>query len=309
MLPPYAAPDVTDWVALREEPRGATTKDWLLPPGSGDRDPEWLWKEVSVETSGLYRELGQDWGERVAVEVANLLAVPAARVDLGRRDGKRGVVCRSFASDRAGDPALTNASELLPNVVAGYDPHKTGESPGYTLDAVIELLTDVEAPDGSDPVVPDGRSAFAGVLLLDALIANRDRHHDNWGLVQTSEGVARLAPAFDQACCLGYQANEDDKKRRLDEDRVREWAERGRSNQFEGHPNLVDLAVEALGRIPAGASAFWIARLKSVTLHDMESVVRRVPDELMSQVDRTFAIRVMDVNRRRILDAWNARGG
>jgi hypothetical protein len=308
MPDPYSALDVTDWVALRDEPRGVTTKDWLVPPDGGAADPEWLWKETAVESSGLERVLGHDWGERVAFEVATVLGVPAAVVELGRRSGRRGVVCRSFASARAGDPALANASELLPNVVEGYDPEKTGEAPGYALDSVFDVLAEVAPPAGSDPAVPDGRSAFAGILMMDALIANQDRHHDNWGVLQGQDGTAQLAPAFDQACCLGYQATADDKARRLEEGRVGDWAARGRSNQFEGRPPLVRLAHNALERIPAEVARFWLERLESVTLEQMQAVVGRVPGDLMSQVDRTFAVEVMVSNRRRILDGWHARG-
>ncbi|HEX9888339.1 MAG TPA: HipA domain-containing protein [Nitriliruptorales bacterium] len=285
-----------------------TTKDWLLPRDSGPTDPEWLWKGTPVEATGLHRVLGHDWGERVACEVAKLLAVPAAVVELGSLDGDRGVVCRSFASARAGHPSLSNASELLPTVVAGYDQDKTGVAPGYTLDAVFDVLAESAAPAGSDPVVADGQTAFAGVLMMDALIANQDRHHDNWGVVQAPEGTKQLAPAFDQACCLGYQATADDKRRRIEEGRVEEWAARGRSNQFEGKPNLVELAHEALGRVPEDGAKFWLERLESVTLEQMRIVIDRVPGDRMSQVDRTFAVEVMRVNRRRILDGWDAPG-
>lgn len=308
MPEPYPVIDVTDWVADREEPRGVTTKDWLLPPDAEQDDPEWLWKEVAVEATGLERTLGHDWGERCATEVARLLEVPVAVVELGRRAGIRGVISESFASARAGQPPLNNASELLPTVVDGYEASKIGEVEGYTLESVWALLDGVAPPDGSTTDVLDARSGFAGILVMDALIANQDRHHDNWGLVQTSEGAARLAPAFDQACCMGYQATEADKERRLAENRVGEWAERGKSNQFEGKPSLVDLAHDALARIsPTGASC-WLDRLEAVTLDDMQEVVDRVPDDLMSQVDRTFAVQVMAVNRRRILDGWSARG-
>lgn len=215
------------------------------------------------------------------------------------------MVCRSFASDRAGHPVLSNANELLPNVVAGYDPSKKGETVGYTLDAVFTVLDGVAPPPGSDYVVQNAHAAFARVLVLDALIANQDRHHENWGVLQDrSSGEPLLAPAFDQACCLGYQARENHKERLLDTGKVDRWARRGRSNHFEGRPNLVDLAIDCVARLDRSAAAFWMHWLESVTLADMEDVVTPVPDDLMSQVDRRFAIQVMYVNQRRILDGW-----
>lgn len=305
----YDVWDVSDWPALDFATRGRTAKEWLIRPDGSDEEPEWLWKEVPVESSGLERSLGHDWGERVACEVAGLLGVPAHEVQLARRWERRGVVCRSFASVRAGHPVLSNANELLPNVVTGYDPSKKGEVAGYTLDAVFTVLDGVAPPAGSDTVVQNAHAAFAGVLVVDALIANQDRNHENWGVLQDrSSGEILLAPAFDQACCLGYQEREDHKERLLVTGEVDQWARAGRSNQFEGRPNLVDLALDCLARLDRSVAAFWIQRLESVTLADMEDVVQPVPDDLMSQVDRRFAIDVMYENQRRILHGWANNG-
>lgn len=300
--------NVTEWQSLRLEQRGATTKDWVLPPHSPAEEPEWLWKQVATESSGLRRALGHDWGERVAGEVAGLLGVPAATVELAVRGDQRGVICRSFASHRAGLPALTNASEILGTVVPGYDGSRTGQHPDYTLEAVFELLAGVEPPAGSNTAITNGQEAFAGVLLLDAIIANQDRHHDNWGLLQAQDGATTLTPAFDQACSLGYQATQTDKERRLQEGSVQQWAARGRATQFATRPRLVKLAVRALERIHARAAEHWIARLEALSLYDIEHLVRRVPAHLMSHVDRRFATEIVRVNRERTLDAWSARG-
>lgn len=301
----YDVRDVSNWPALDFAARGTTAKEWLIDPDGDADEPEWLWKEVAVEHTGLERQLGHDWGERVAREVAGLLGVPAHEVQLARRGERRGVVCRSFASDRAGHPALSNANELLPNFVAGYDPNKKGEAAGYTLDAVFAVLDDVAPPAGSDNVVQDAHAAFAGVLVLDALIANQDRHHENWGILQDrTSGETLLAPAFDSACCLGYQERQDKKTRLLDTGEIDRWARRGRANQFESRPNLVDLAIECLGRLDRSVAAFWMRQLKSVTCAKLQAVVTPVPDDLMSQVDRSFAVILMCTNQKRILDAW-----
>lgn len=82
--------------------------------------------------------------------------------------------------------------------------------------------------------------------MLDAVIGNQDRHHDNWGVIDTQDGARYLAPAFDLASCLGYQALAERKLRDLDRGDVASWAKRGRSNQFDGRPNRT--------RRPAGST-------------------------------------------------------
>jgi serine/threonine protein kinase HipA of HipAB toxin-antitoxin module len=49
--------------------------------------------------------------------------------------------------------------------------------------------------DGADDV-------FLGYLMLDAWIANLDRHHENWGLVLTKDITGHLAPSYDHASSL-----------------------------------------------------------------------------------------------------------
>lgn len=259
-----------------------------------------------TETTGLQRTLGHDWSERIATQVARTLEIPSSRVELAHRHGARGVVSQSFAPRKSG-LQLSNASLLLPNVVADYDARKKREVPGYTLEAAFAVLTGYGPPIGAPSEIGDGSSAFAGYLMLDAVVGNQDRHHDNWGVIIGQRGERRIAPSFDPASCLGYQAPEVAKEQYLARGDVALWARRGRSNHFEGRPNLVSHAVNALLRVPRTAADAWVARLSSVADDAWEPMVDAVPTGLMSQADRRFAVEVLRLNKRRVIDEWHAR--
>lgn len=82
---------------------------------------------------------------------------------------------------------------------------------------------------------------------------------------------------------------------------VERWCARGRANRLEGRPGLVDAAVAALQLAAPKARAYWLQQLQDVSDDDVRAVLARVPR--MSEVARMFAGRVLEVNRRRVLDA------
>lgn len=111
---------------------------------------------------------------------------------------------------------------------------------------------------------------------MSILVANTDRHHENWALLLTDDRSPQLAPSFDHASSLGFQLSDDERQDRLDTTdsgrTVEAFARRGRSRHFAGSPSLVGLAAR------------------------------------MSQSARTFGVRLMTENRRRLLDEFDRPG-
>lgn len=83
----------------------------------------------------------------------------------------------NFVPDPAHPP--THGNELLFRADPDYPLEATGEVPGYTADRCLDLLARYRPPLGAGPGFTDAADAFAGYLLLDALVANTDRHHEN----------------------------------------------------------------------------------------------------------------------------------
>jgi hypothetical protein len=71
--------------------------------------------------------------------------------------------------------------------------------------------------DGQQPIRDGVLCDLASYVVLDALIGNTDRHHENWGLVwrieKLPDGGARLhlktAPSFDHASSLGRELTDE----------------------------------------------------------------------------------------------------
>lgn len=76
----------------------------------------------------------------------------------------------------------------------------------YTYDEIMKVLR--ECADLTD--VPKAIELFWEMFIVDALVANFDRHGGNWGFIK-KDGKYRLAPVFDNSSCLFPDLNSDEK--------------------------------------------------------------------------------------------------
>ena len=135
----------------------------------------------------LYKQvrqnLGEDWAERVAAELCELLGLPHALYELAETwSGHRGVVSRYFLPEGG---ILVHGNELLTPIVPNYPTFVTYGASQHTIDLVLRVIDSepVNLPIGwtSPSGIQTAVEVFVGYLLLDAWIGNGDRHHENWG--------------------------------------------------------------------------------------------------------------------------------
>lgn len=291
--------DVTDWVNLGEEQMGEAGKPWLEEPGSMDK---WLFKPVRMQDDPLGQfPQGGDWAEKVASDVAALIGLPAARVVLARRGGEVGALSRDITSGGK----LTLGNELLWAQDSSYPTKQVGRVPEYTLERILEALARVDVQPFPCPDAPGqtAQTLFAGYLVLDALIANQDRHHGNWGIIENPSRADPpvLAPSFDHGSSLGFQLRDEKKSAILTEDKLGQWVDRGLCRPMAGRPHLVWLAKAAVLRAD-GRAAHWLERLAEVADSELETIVSMVPGPRMSHPSRRFCKAVLIANRRRLVD-------
>ena len=299
---PYAEINVTGWSVVGDEALGTKPKRWLKHPETGER---WLMKDTTYNkrSDGTRYRKGDDWSERIATGVAGRLGLPAARTELAVTaiggDLRYGVISKSVlaaAADDIGDSEeeLVDGNELL------LDPVIDGDRTGYTIEAVRDALTGVEAPAAIDGGLT-AWDVFVGYLILDALVGNTDRHEENWAVIDRARHLS-LAPTFDHASCLGFQLDDHDRQRRLhthDSGFAPEaWADRAKS-PFAGRPHPVVAAVKAMAVVETRGSDRWIDRCGDVD--SLVEPVWMIPKKRISQPARQFAERVLRRNCRRLL--------
>lgn len=264
------------------------------------------------------RGTGEDWAEKIACELCAGLGLPHVHYEMAYDVDQRrpGVVCASLTPQPL---ALAHGNQLLlaldPAYPAGAENHY--RSRAHTVDAVFEVINLLGLPDQSwctrlPPQIQTAAGIYAGYLLLDAWIANQDRHHENWGAVWDGERLS-LAPSFDHGAALARNLSDEERHERLtsrDERRkVPYFAGRARSALIATPTAAKPLTTLAAwrafaARVPVDA-AIWRNQLAAVESGAVEAVLDQIPPDRMSAVCRRFTLDLLAENRRRLLQTDN----
>jgi len=283
-----------------EEPMGSKKKFWVKAPDG----VFWLFKYSRVVNGETRNE---DWAEWLVHRLAGLLGVPSAVIRPANCEGRRGIVSRTVLSPD-GRERLVHGNELIRDFDSEYQLDTRRENPKYTVETVARALRNVGPPVGFDALATfTGFQCMAGYFVLDAWVAGRDRHHENWAAIER-EGTFTLSPSFDHGNALGFQVRPEEAIRLASDEAVLErWLDRGTSHHFAQRPSLVSIARDALTAAGGSVEAYWAHQLGSIPDDEIEAVVSAVPDDLMSVESRTFVISLLKTNRRRVVDGIRNR--
>ncbi len=278
-----------EWL-VGDEPMGSKDKHWVLLPD--DAQP-WLFKFSRTNADEV---TGEHWAEKVAAEVAGLLGVWHPRVELARLEGQWGCLSRRFDELARSDTELVHGNDLLAGLVTGYDRHKQRRQSDHSIGNVLRAIDRLFGPNDAAPRV-EALNMLAGYVVLDALVLNTDRHHENWGVLRRVDpqhgATHRLAPSFDHASCLARNEPQAKLAAWLTEPGRPAWyASRGRGGLYWSErdakgANPLQLAMDAAKRWPAYFNA-WKVRLAELDAMALEQAVERVPDEAMTRESKGF---------------------
>lgn len=287
-----------------EEQLGSKPKFWFRHEGR-----RWLFKEVRPNT-------GEHWAEKVAAELALLLEVPSARVELAECLDKRGCAVESFIVDRRRQ-FLVHGNEVLAGTVTGYDMEKRFRQSDHTLSNIIRCITGGRIFGGA--AMRAAAEQLCGYVTLDALIGNTDRHHENWGLLGTPTAerqgiftIARMevAPSFDHASSLGRELLDEERLRRLDEKTILSYIHKGRGGIYGKSSDKhglspLEAALRARKLYPE-FFALWWQKLADLDEEKMLTIVNRIPGDWMSAPARDFALAFLRISRQKLLTSTPA---
>jgi hypothetical protein len=283
---PYPVLEIFEGIPERVEQLGSKPKFWFRWP-SGER--QWLFKYARAAT-------GEHWAEKIGAEVADLLGVPHAIVELCKFGDRYGTASPSFAPPTVD---LIHGNEILAGHVIGYDARKRFRQSDHTFDRIVKALYEI-FPKGAGRI--EALTTMAGYLTLDALICNVDRHHENWGILRSSgrtqqPATQTIAPTFDHASSLGRELRDDKRTSALEKNRVAEYVSKGSGGIYwkesdEKGENPLALCRHA-ATIHRSYFRRWIDRVKNIAIPELEVLVSDVPDEWMTPIAKKFATAIL----------------
>ena len=276
------------------EQLGSKLKFWY-------EDKQRLYKQVQGET-------GEDWSEKIASELCRILGIPHAHYELALWKGQRGVVSQTFIPQGG---RLVHGNELLARIVQDYPAKKSFRVHQHTLGRVLAIMRAVKPPLEFEPStdIRTAQDVFVGYLMLDAWIANQDRHHENWGLVLTKDKIVHLAPSFDHASSLARNIRDEERRDRLttkDQNRsIERYVERALSafyiSEDADKPLSTLDAFLFAAKFRAQAALSWLKKLETVSPKETESLFHEVGVDRISPIAIEFAQKMLVLNKERLL--------
>ncbi|MGR2868397.1 hypothetical protein [Vibrio vulnificus] len=284
------------------EQLGTKEKFWFYDPS--DSNQRFLFKFSRENT-------GEHWSEKVAEQLCIQLGIPHVQYDMAETGGRYGIITPNVIPENC---RMVMGNEVLHKDNPKYPDVSMMRVKEHTVKRVLGVLDKQNYDLPPSPYDLTGLNAgdvFCGYLMLDTLISNQDRHHENWAIILNNEtGAKCLCPTYDHAASLGRELTDNERKDRLEsKDTGRQictFVRRARSELFklksDKRPLLtIDafyLSVE--GR--ENAKRHWLSKLEELTDEKIKEIFSNIPNTVITELARKFACEMVLENKKRLLE-------
>ena len=297
------------------ETKGSRRKFWVM---GQDGRTEWLLKFPRTGT-------GEHWAEKVVAEIGNMIGVNCARIELARCRGELGTICQSFIQtdddEEDFDSFLPSpiggfhvqylhGSEILGAAIDQYDVDLRFNQRGHNVKDVVAAIMDTSHVQSPNPyalwdLLLENLAAY---LVLDGLVGNTDRHHDNWMVVYVHDvGNPKIfaAPSFDHASSLGRELTDTRREKIIESNWVLHYLYRGQGGVFVDNRRRRALAPLQLARLLCRWQPEFTRRtlenIAAVPNSAFHSVIDRVPAGFMSETAKELAYQIVVTSKAELL--------
>ena len=164
--------------------------------GSGRSDKQWL-KDPKTNKIGLFKytktnKTTEHVSEELASELANLIGLKCAKIDIGLYDSRTGSMSYLINNETE---ILIEGIYLINKIYPNYDSNSMYDKykqEYYSLEMIINSIQEYN-------ITID----FLNIIIFDFLIGNTDRHQNNWAVISSNDNI-KMCPMYDNGsslCC------------------------------------------------------------------------------------------------------------
>jgi len=291
------------------EPLGTKRKFWFYDDNDNSKK---LFKRGRPNT-------GENWVEVVVAEICNLLNIPHAKYEFAIWDEKEGTITDSFVPK---DYRLIHGNELLAKTYKFIDEtieypieknedNKSYKIREYKLKLVLAIMKNkfLKLPlEYHNSNLHNPVDIFIGYIMLDCLISNQDRHHENWSWIISPTKEIFLSPTYDHASGLGCRESDEEKTKRLntkDKNRMVKYFVTKAKTPFFDNKDKNLKTIEAF-RLCADSNKniaiYWLEKLESLDINKIRKKFNEIPEHLISNVSIEFALKILKENKKRLME-------
>lgn len=203
-----------------------------------------------------------------------------------------------------------HGAEVLQMFVDGYDTGRRFGQREHCVKNIVSVMSDLMDIRSVNPMPlwEVEIKALASYALLDGLIGNTDRHHENWIIAYiVDEGDVRLRalPSFDHASSLGRELTDERRRNILESGAMLNYVYRGNGGIFVDSIRRRALSplrlAQLLCRWRPDFTRETCARIAQISDSQIWDAIDKVPSEFMSDFAKEFAHKSITVRRSELL--------
>ncbi|MFP7331781.1 HipA domain-containing protein [Shouchella clausii] len=258
------------------------TQDWSKQV-TGTRTKVWVKGQDSYGYS-LFKipksSANENWAELVSSELGKIIGLRTMNVHLAVNNKQKGVLLENIKPQNA---IMEDGGELIKGIYEEFDP---ADLKGYTIETIMKSVEKYHL-----------QANIIAMCLFDGLIANQDRHCENWAVLRFTHDKAELAPLYDNGASLGFNSNEDQLKKLL-LDKV----------MFEAFTNRSKSLIEVNGRRKPRMRVLLsylketynqlyvkeIERFANIEYNDVIKIVNQIPSSWMNEVQKEWVCKLIN---------------
>lgn len=262
---------------------------------SGTREKHWVKKNTTSHLLKLYKySKSEIWAEKITSEIGKAMNLKMMDVDFALYQKDIAVILKNFIS--VGE-TMSDGGEILASMINNFNPETLED---YSIENIINtfeeyfLLNDI-----------DFASNFIPMCVFDVLIANQDRHCENWAIIQKDNGIS-FAPIYDNGASLGFNSTEKQITEMLTyPDKLNTFNNRSKTIievRKKKKPKSLIL-LEFLNQHFPETFEIEMNRVSSLKVTQVKHILTQIPAQIMNKTEKEWVLALI-VSRQNWLLNW-----